>query len=233
MALARRWLWTIPLSASLSALLSLSLKATTSYSAKPTILYPPNIIHQQPFPLRLTVFSYPSLFASSFFLTSNSSLGFAIYFSLPRLFSFSFLVRLRQTVWIKEKGKHEAPPHFSGFSGPHLTLLLPRSSKTWVTHPPSLCLSPTIFISFEKPCWIFTAWRGLDQTSESGWTKQLLVWLIAYLSGTELQLSLIYRTPCEISTTHGKQQSKQWKWVQTAKQLCVITLTSIAFLSFP
>lgn len=47
---------------------------------------------------------------------------------LPQLFSSSFLVKPRQTVSIKAKGymKH---PAFSRFSGPHLTLPLPQSSK--------------------------------------------------------------------------------------------------------
>lgn len=94
-------------------------------------------------------------------------------------------MRLRQTLWIKKKGKNEAPPHFSEFSGPHLTLLLPRSSKRgWL---PSITMSqPNHLYIIQKALLDLYCMKRLGPNSESGWTEQLLVWLIAYLSGTRI-----------------------------------------------
>lgn len=214
MALARHWLWTIPHSASLSALLSLSLKATTSYSSQSTHSF----IH----PI------YCPSEAGSCYLKVLACI-YPIHLSLPQTLSSLLLVNTQRHTVYQHERQQEAPHIFRGSQD----LMWPSH---WPNHQnvgssPSLCLSPTIFPPLNKALLDLSSLKAFGSDSESEWTKQLLVWSEAYLPETKLRLILIYCTPCEISTTHGTQQWKQRKWEGTVRQLCAITINATASLS--
>lgn len=222
MALARRWLWTIPLSASLSALLSPVPKSNHK-------LFPQNphsFMH--PISSVSSHFLQDKLFSpmpsSSFSLLSclKTSAWFPIHCPLPQIFSSSFMVTLRKTLRIEAKGSMKHPTILwvlrTPFDPPHCPTHqnIGDSSSVAMLHPNHLSI-------FEKALLELHCLKGLGPNVYNGWTKQLLVWLIAYLLGIKSQQSVI-------SITHGTQQWKQWKWVWTARQLCAIRINAIARL---
>lgn len=150
MALARHWLWTIPHSASLSALLSLSLKATTSYSSQSTHSF----IH----PI------YCPSEAGSCYLKVLACI-YPIHLSLPQTLSSLLLVNTQRHTVYQHERQQEAPHIFRVLR----TSCDPPTNpiiKTWAAHHRCALAQPSFHL-WIKPCWIFPAWRRLDLTQRA------------------------------------------------------------------
>lgn len=114
--------------------------------------------------------------------------------SHPFLFASTLLVfrfgNTKTNTLNQGEGEHEAPHIFLGSQDPIWPSYCPNhqnvgdSSSITMSHPNHLSI-------FEKALLDLYCLKGLGPNSESEWTKQLLVWLIAYLSGTKLQLTVI------------------------------------------
>lgn len=150
MALARHWLWTIPHSASLSALLSPSLKATTSYSLRAHIpLSIQYTVHQRLVPV--TWKSSPAFIPSTCLCL--------------KLYHLSCWLTHRDSLCINMKGSKKLPTFF----GVLRTSCDPPTNpiiKTWAAHHRCALAQPSFHL-WIKPCWIFPAWRRLDRTQRA------------------------------------------------------------------
>lgn len=150
MALARHWLWTIPHSASLSALLSLSLKATTSYSLRAHIpLSIQYTVHQRLVPV--TWKSSPAFIPSTCLCL--------------KFYQLSCWLTHRDTLCINMKGSKKLPTFFRVLR----TSCDPPTNpiiKTWAAHHRCALAQPSFHL-WIKPCWIFPAWRRLDLTQRA------------------------------------------------------------------
>lgn len=91
--------------------------------------------------------------------------------SLHQLFWFSFLVTLRQTVWIKAKERTKRPTFFWVLRTPFDPAIAPIIT-TWVTYSQSPSLTPTHLSTIEKALLDLYCLKGLGQNSEKRWTKQ-------------------------------------------------------------
>lgn len=177
MALARRWPWTIPLSALLYALLSPSLKATTSYSRKNHV--PLSIQYHPPsatsFNIVLTLFFHSFSLLIAPFLPWNLCLVSHLF-----LFASALLVipfgDTKTNVLNQGEVEHDAPHIFlgSGFSGPCLTLPLPHHQNVGDS-PCNTMSHPNHLSIFEKALMDFYCLKGLGPNPGTGWTKQLLL----------------------------------------------------------
>lgn len=129
------------------------------------------------------------------------------------------LVILWQTLWIKAKGymKH---PSFSRFSGPHLTLPVPQSSKCgWlILHHHA---SPKPFFHLWKSCWILVpkgTWTKLRQRVNKA--------IIGLINSRFVRDKIT--TDCFPQDMEHKSENFKWAW--TLRQLCTITINSKACL---
>lgn len=106
MALARRWLWTIPLSASLSALLSPVPKSNHKLFRQNPHSFMHSISSVSSHFLQDKLFSPLPSFLLSYL---KISAWFLIRCPLPQIFSSSFMVTLRKTLRFKARGSMKDP----------------------------------------------------------------------------------------------------------------------------